>query len=152
MQRSLAARGFVTPSRSWGGRVRDGVDFLARHSPARFAILIFTALILLWTFMLSLPIASQSRSMTPLADALFTAVSVICVTGLSTVDMATHWSGFGNAIIFIGVNIGGVGVLTLASILGLVVSRRISLRTRLMAASDSNPSRIHVGPVNEGQA
>ena len=102
--------------------------------------------------LLSLPIASADRSVTPLADALFTAVSVICVTGLSTVDMATHWSAFGNALIYIGVNIGGIGVLTLASILGLVVSRRISLRTRLMAASDSNPSRIHVGPVNEGQA
>ncbi|WP_420897855.1 hypothetical protein [Cryobacterium adonitolivorans] len=47
----------------------------------------------------------------------------------------------------IGVNIGGVGVLTLASLMGLVISRRLGLRAKLMAASDSNPSRIHMGPV-----
>jgi Trk-type K+ transport system membrane component len=134
------------------GRIQEVIDRLIRHSPSRFAILIFTSLILLWTLLLSLPIASQARTVTPLADALFTAVSVICVTGLSTVDMATHWSAFGNALIYLGVNIGGVGVLTLASILGLVVSRRLGLRAKLIAASDTNPSRIHVGPVNEGQA
>ena len=152
MQPTLTGRRMIQPPRSLLVRVRESVDFLARHSPARFAILVFTALILVWTLLLSLPISSHARSGTPLADALFTAVSVICVTGLSTVDMATHWSGFGNALIFIGVNIGGVGVLTLASILGLVVSRRLSLRARLMAASDSNASRIQAGPVNEGQA
>ena len=79
-------------------------------------------------------------------------MSVICVTGLATVDMATHWSPFGNALVFIGVNIGGIGVLTLASILGLVISRRLGLRAKLIAASDTNPSRIHVGPVAERQA
>ncbi|MEJ3405410.1 potassium transporter TrkG [Rathayibacter sp. YIM 133350] len=152
MQRTLASRRLGTAPRNVFERIRDAIDALARHSPSRFAILIFTALILLWTLLLALPISAVARTATPLADALFTAVSVICVTGLSTVDMATHWSAFGNALIFIGVNIGGVGVLTLASILGLVVSRRLGLRARLMAAGDSNPSRIHVGPVNESQA
>ena len=82
---------------------------------------------------------------------LFTAVSTICVTGLSTVDIATHFSGFGKAIIYVGVNIGGLGVLTLASILGLVISKRLGLRAKLIAASDSNPARSHAGPVNESQ-
>ncbi|SIO08462.1 TrkH family potassium uptake protein [Agromyces cerinus] len=138
--------------RSWLGRLRDAVDGLMKHSPSRFAILIFAALIVLFTVLFSLPIASADRQMTPLHDAVFTAVSVICVTGLATVDMATHWSPFGNVLVFIGVNIGGVGVLTLASILGLVISRRLGLRAKLIAASDSNPSRIHVGPVSERQA
>ncbi|KFF58319.1 potassium transporter Trk [Cryobacterium sp. MLB-32] len=132
--------------------MRDGVDHLVRSSPSRFAILVFTALILLFTALFSLPVASADRTITPLYDALFTAVSVICVTGLSTVDMATHWSGFGNVLVFLGVNVGGIGVLTLASIMGMVISRRLGLRAKLMAASDSNPSRIHAGPVNEGQA
>nr|WP_245560928.1 potassium transporter TrkG [Agromyces subbeticus] len=123
-----------------------------KHSPSRFAILIFAALIVLFTVLFSLPIASADRQITPLHDAVFTAVSVICVTGLATVDMATHWSPLGNTLVFIGVNIGGVGVLTLASILGLVISRRLGLRAKLIAASDSNPSRIHVGPVSERQA
>jgi len=139
-------------AKSWYGRIRDAIDNLARTSPSRFAILVFTALILLFTLLFSLPISSANRTMTSLHDALFTAVSVICVTGLSTVDMATHWSGFGNTLVFLGVNIGGIGVLTLASILGMAISRRLGLRARLMAASDTNPSRIHVGPVNEGQA
>ncbi len=139
-------------SATWYGRARDVIDGLVRSSPSRFAILVFTALILLFTLLLSLPIATADRTVTPLHDALFTAVSVICVTGLTTVDMATHWSAFGNIVVYVGVNIGGIGVLTLASILGLAISRKLGLRAKLMAASDSNPSRIHVGPVNEGQA
>lgn len=139
--------------RSWFGRARDAIDRLVKHSPSRFAILIFTTLILVTTLLLSLPIARAGESsVTPLADAVFTAVSTICVTGLTTVDMATYWSPFGNAVIFIGMNVGGVGVLTLASILGLVISRRLGLRAKLIAASDTNPSRIHVGPVAERQA
>jgi len=113
--------------------------------------LVFTSLILVFTLLFSLPIAAADRTMTPLHDALFTAVSVICVTGLTTVDMATHWSAFGNILVYVGVNIGGIGVLTLASLMGMVISRRLGLRAKLMAASDTNPSRIHAGPVNEGQ-
>ena len=120
-------------------------------SPSRFAITIFAALILLFTALLSLPISSANGEVTPLADALFTAVSTICVTGLATVDMAAHWSPFGNVLIFIGVNIGGMGALTLASVLGLVISKRLGLRAKLIAAGDSNPLRAHGGPVNEGQ-
>src|SRR5690554_2784414 len=133
-------------------RFRNVVDDVAAASPARFAILIFTSLIIVLTLVLSLPFASKDHSVTPLADALFTAVSTICVTGLTPVDMATHWSTFGNVAILIGLQVGGIGVLTLASVMGLVVSRRLGLRTRLMAASDSNPSRIHHGPVSESQA
>lgn len=133
-------------------RARDVIDFVAVSSPARFAITVFTALVLLLTSILALPFSSAVGTWTPLADALFTAVSAICVTGLATVPMATHWSLFGDVAILIGFQIGGIGVMTLASMLGLIVSRRLGLRARLMAASDSNLSRIHHGPVAEGQA
>ncbi len=133
-------------------RVRAALNGFASRSPSRFAILVFTLLILIFTLLFSLPISTVQGSVTPLADALFTAVSVICVTGLSTVDMATHWSVFGHVLVYLGVQIGAVGVLTMASILGLVISRRLGLRAKLMAASDSNPLRIHAGPVAEGQA
>jgi Trk-type K+ transport system membrane component len=133
-------------------RIRDLVDLFAASSPARFAIVIFTALILVFTALLSLPIATASRVATPLADAFFTAVSSICVTGLNTVNMATHWSTFGNVVILIGLEVGGIGVMTLASMLGFIVSRKLGLRARLMAASDSNAGRMHVGPVAESQA
>ena len=144
--------GTVTHGRSFAGRLRDIVDGFASGTPARFAITVFAGLVLVFTMLLSLPIANSGSGFTPLADALFTAVSVICVTGLSTVDMATYWSPFGHAVIFIGVEIGAVGVLTVASILGLVISRRLGLRAKLMAAGDSNPLRIQKGPVAEGQA
>ena len=132
--------------------IGHGFREFTTSSPARFAILVFLLLIALWTTVLALPISSAGEGTTPFADALFTAVSTICVTGLVTVDMATHWSPFGNAVIFIGVNIGGMGALTLASMLGLVVSKRLGLRAKLIVAGDTNPLRAHGGPVSESQA
>ena len=134
------------------GRLQDVVDAFVASSPARFAIVIFASLILVFTALFSLPIATSSGKQAPLVDALFTAVSVICVTGLSTVDMATYWSPFGHVRVFLGVEIGGGGVLTVASILGLVISRRLGLRQKLLAAGDANPLRIRKGPIAEGQA
>ncbi|MFG6402061.1 MULTISPECIES: TrkH family potassium uptake protein [unclassified Microbacterium] len=128
-------------------RLRDSTT----SSPARFAVIIFVTLILLFTALFSLPAASADGQRTPIADALFTAVSTICVTGLSTVDMYSHWSPLGHVITYIGVNVGALGVLTLASILGLIISKRLGLRAKLIAAGDSNPLRAHGGPVNEGQ-
>ncbi|MCA1305392.1 TrkH family potassium uptake protein [Microbacterium esteraromaticum] len=139
-----------TPRRGLRGAAR-WIKHVITSSPSRFAIVVFAALILLFTGLLSLPISSASGTITPLSDALFTAMSTICVTGLTTVDMATHWSPFGNVVIFIGVNIGGMGALTLASLLGLVISKRLGLRAKLIAAGDTNPMRAHGGPVNESQ-
>lgn len=132
-------------------RISDAAKTFTTSSPARFAVLIFSALILLFTALLSLPAMAANGRVTPLADALFTAVSTICVTGLSTVNMGSHWSPLGQVVIYIGVNVGALGVLTLASILGLIISRRLGLRAKLIAAGDSNPMRVHGGPVNEGQ-
>ena len=145
-QGSIVRRMVLAPRASW-----DRLRNLTTSSPARFAVLVFVSLILVFTALLSLPASSANGRRLPLADALFTAVSTICVTGLSTVDIATTFSAFGKVVIFIGVNIGGMGVLTLASILGLVISKRLGLRAKLIAASDSNPLRTHGGPVNEGQ-
>jgi Trk-type K+ transport system membrane component len=133
-------------------RIVGAVGDFAASTPARFAILIFAGLIAIFTLLFSLPISTASGEPAPFVDAFFTAVSTICVTGLSTVDMATYWSPFGHVMVFIGVEIGGIGVLTLASILGLVISRKLGLRQKLIAASDANPMRIRRGPVSEGQA
>lgn len=140
---------YLSPmGRAWAA-LSDG--FAA--SPARFAIFIFTGLILITTLLLTLPIAKAGvGSSAPLADAFFTAVSAVCVTGLTTVDMATYWSPFGNIVIILAMQIGGLGVLTMASILGLIVARRIGLRAKLIAASDTNAARVHARPVAESQA
>lgn len=130
---------------------RNSFGTVIHSSPSRFALLVFSGLILLWTGLLMLPAASKTGTVTPLVDALFTAVSAICVTGLSTVDMSTHWSVFGDLVILAGIQIGGIGVLTLASILGLAVLGRLGLRQRLLAATDTNPLRTSKG-ASESQA
>ena len=133
-------------------RVREALEDFARRSPSRFAVLIFAAMILVFTAIFAAPFSGANNTPTALADALFTAVSTICVSGLSTVDMATHWSPLGNAFVFIGTQIGAIGVLTLASVLGAIISGGLGLRAKLMIASDTNPLRLHAGPVPEGQA
>jgi trk system potassium uptake protein len=138
--------------RRWVVKGGAGIRDLATSSPSRFAVIVFALLIGVFTVLFSLPVSSADHTVTPFADALFTAVSTICVTGLSTVDMYTHWSPFGRLVTYIGVNVGAMGVLTLASILGLVISKRLGLRAKLIAAGDTNPLRAHGGPVNEGQA
>lgn len=142
---SVTSRSFVDGTRTW-------LAHLVNYSPARFAIGIFAGLILVFTLIFSLPISSASGEFTPIHDAFFVATSVICVTGLTTLDMATHWSPLGNALIYIGVNIGGIGVLTFASLLGFAVARRLGLKAKLLAASDTNVARVHAGPVSESQA
>ena len=134
------------------GRIRDRIDNLAHHSPSRFAVAIFSSIILLWAFLLWMPFSSATGEFTPFHEALFTAVSTICVTGLTVVDMSTHWSPIGNVLVFVGIEVGAIGVLTLASIMGAIVARRLGLRQRLMAASDQNAMRLHAGPVAESQA
>lgn len=133
-------------------RFREGIEAFASRSPSRFAILIFAALIGIFTALLAAPFSSADGHWTNFADALFTATSMVCVAGLATVDMATHWSPIGNALVFTATQIGALGVLTLASILGAIIAGRLGLRARLMAASDTNPLRLHAGPVAEGQA
>jgi trk system potassium uptake protein TrkH len=133
-------------------RIRDAIGDFASRSAARFAVLVFGGLVGIFTVLFSLPIATTSGEQAPFVDAFFTAVSVICVTGLATVDMATFWSPIGHVFVFVGVEIGGIGVLTLASILGLIISRRLGLRQKLLAAGDANPLRIRKGPIAEGQA
>ncbi|SDR90270.1 TrkH family potassium uptake protein [Agrococcus carbonis] len=142
----------TSSDRSFVGRARDGLDVFASSYPARFAILVFAGLNVVFMLLLMTPWASADGRATPIVDAFFQAVSVVCVTGLTVVDMATHWSPLGNAVVMVGVEVGGIGVLTLASLLGMTVARRLGLRQRLLAASDSNPSRVRKGVVKEGQA
>ena len=152
MCRVSVTAGSASRGRACGSASRIASTHSSPATPARFAITIFAALVLLFTGLFSLPIATTSGQQAPLVDALFTAVSVICVTGLSTVDMATFWSPLGHVFVFVGVEIGGVGVLTVASILGLVIARRLGLRQKLLAAGDANPLRIRKGPIAESQA
>lgn len=122
--------------------VRDWIDAVARRSPARLTLLVFLGVIAIETVLLSLPIATASGERAPFVDALFMATSAVCVTGLVTTDVATYWSEFGHVVIMFGIMVGGLGVMTLASILGLAVSRRVGLTTRLLTAAETKLTRL----------
>lgn len=121
---------------------REIVDRAARQSPARLALSTFAAVIGVVTLLLLLPQATADGHRAPLADALFTATSAVSITGLTVVDTGTYWSPFGQAVILVGIKIGGLGVMTLASLLGLAVSRRLGLTQRLLAASETKIARL----------
>ncbi|WP_051389245.1 TrkH family potassium uptake protein [Arthrobacter sp. 35W] len=122
--------------------VRDFVDRVANSSPARLALIVFALVILLFTSLLSLPIAAANGQVTPFHDALFTAVSAVCVTGLTTVSTALHWTFFGQLVILIGIFVGGLGILTLASLMSLMVSKRLGVRGKLIAQEAMNAGRL----------
>ena len=90
----------------------------------------FSGMILIGTLLLSLPIATRSRQAAPVADALFTATSAVCVTGLVVHDTATYWSAFGQAVILMLIQIGGMGVITAAAAFAMISGRKISLMQR----------------------
>jgi trk system potassium uptake protein TrkH len=102
-----------------------------QHPAATFAAS-FAGLIAAGTAALSLPIASASGEWTPMLDALFTATSAVCLTGLVVVDTGTHWSGFGHAVLLGLFQIGGFGFMTTSTLLLLLVGYRLGLRERLL--------------------
>lgn len=104
-------------------------------NPFRLLPVSFAAMIGIGTFLLLLPQATVSGRKTTILDALFTATSAVCVTGLAVVDTATHWTGFGKAIILFLIQVGGLGIVTVVSIGILLVADRIGLsHTRVLAA------------------
>ncbi|MCV2394853.1 TrkH family potassium uptake protein [Actinotalea sp. M2MS4P-6] len=121
---------------------REIIDRAARHSPARLALSTFAGVIGVFTLLLWTPQATASGQRPPFADALFTATSAVCITGLTTVDTGTYWSFTGQAIILVGIKLGGLGVMTLASLLGMAVSRRIGLTQKLLTASETKVHRL----------
>lgn len=93
-------------------------------------ILGFAAIIFLGALLLLLPISSRSGQTTSFLDALFTSASAVCVTGLVVVDTATHWSGFGQAVLLFLIQIGGLGIVTIAASMALLFRRKITLMQR----------------------
>lgn len=102
-----------------------------------FVILIFTG-----GTILSLPISSANGEYTPFLDALFTATSASCVTGLVTLDTGTHWNLFGQVIIMMLIEIGGLGFMSFATFISVLLGRRITLKNRLVVQESMNAFNI----------
>ncbi|WP_029319100.1 TrkH family potassium uptake protein [Butyrivibrio sp. AE3004] len=101
-----------------------------RLTSFQIIILGFAGVILLGAFFLMLPVSSGMGVVTSFDKALFTSVSAVCVTGLVVVDTATYWSFFGQLVILILIQIGGMGVITVASLMVMLAGRKISLMQR----------------------
>lgn len=120
------------PRRGFGG-----LTAAQARRPGLVVVVAFAAAIGLLALLLLLPASREPGQQTSLVQALFTATSAICVTGLAVVDTSSHWSGFGEALIIAGVQFGGLGFMTSASLLGLGAARRLGLRTRILAAAET---------------
>lgn len=107
-----------------------------RH-PAQVIAAGFGSAVAIGTALLSLPVATRSGERADLVDALFTATSAVCVTGLVTVDTGSYWSGFGQAVILLLIQAGGLGIMTLATLFTVLLSRRLGLRARILAQAET---------------
>ncbi len=105
-------------------------NFIRRLSTSQIIILGFAGLILLGSLLLMLPFSTADGRGAPFADALFTATSAVCVTGLIVHDTATYWSAFGQTVIILLIQIGGMGVVTVALAIYSASGKRISLKQR----------------------
>ena len=114
------------------------INYLNSMDPAKVMVIGFASVVLLGALLLNLPIATKSGESIGLLDALFTATSAVCVTGLIVVDTATYWSIFGQVVIITLIQIGGLGFMTIATMFALLTKKKINLRERLLIQESLN--------------
>ena len=110
--------------------VKIGKKF--KLSPVQVLALGFALVILIGAILLSLPISSNSGQATDFIDSLFTSTSAVCVTGLVTLDTATHWNYFGRTVIIVLIQIGGLGFMSFTTLFAMMVGKKITLKERLL--------------------
>lgn len=121
---------------------RAWLVFAKRMNPPQVLALGFLGIIALGSVLLSLPVAVEDGKSLSYLNALFMSTSATCVTGLSVVDSGAHFSMFGQLVILFLVQIGGLGFMTMATLIALVLGRRISFKERLILQEAMNQSSI----------
>ncbi|AZA10709.1 TrkH family potassium uptake protein [Corynebacterium gerontici] len=111
-------------------------------TPARLVAGSFASLILVGCLLLLLPIATVGDGGSDVVTALFTATSSVCLTGLIVVDTATYWTHFGQLVILILIQLGGLGIMTLTTFVSWVLAGRIGVRSRLNAAAEGRGRQL----------
>lgn len=119
-------------------RKRHWVFSIERLTPAQVLGLGYLSVIVVGTLLLKLPIATRPGVELSVLDAAFTATSATCVTGLSVLNTATGFSRFGQTIIMILVQIGGLGIMTMSTLFALLLGKRIGIRQRQLIQEDLN--------------
>jgi trk system potassium uptake protein TrkH len=105
-------------------------------NPGRVIATAFAVAIVIGTALLSLPFATKGGDRAGFSDALFTSTSAVCVTGLVTVDTGSYWSGFGQVVILALIQVGGLGIMTVASLFAIFLSARLGRRAHLVAGAE----------------
>ncbi|MDD4371526.1 MAG: potassium transporter TrkG [Anaerostipes sp.] len=105
---------------------------MKKLKPVQIILMGFLLIILIGSLLLTLPIASKSGTATNYVDALFTATTSVCVTGLVTVPTVAHWSLFGQVVILLLIQIGGLGVITMVMGFLLILGKRVTMRERIL--------------------
>lgn len=113
-----------------------------RYSFPKLLTLGFLAVIAVGTVLLLLPFATRPGSQTGVMTALFTSTSATCVTGLTLVDTATHWTPFGQLVIALLMEIGGLGFMTFAVMTSLLIRRRLKMSTRFLVQESLNLDNV----------
>lgn len=111
-------------------------------SPAQWITLGFLGLILLGASILTLPISSKNGMQTDFIDALFTATSATCVTGLTTLTTSEHWSTFGQSIILLLIEIGGLGFMTIPIFFYVLMKKKVTISTRMVLREAFNTEQM----------
>ncbi len=109
-----------------------------RFSPIQVIMAAFFLVILLGSVLLSLPLSAANGKAVPYLDALFTSTTATCVTGLVTLPTVTTWSGFGQAVILVLIQIGGLGVITVAAGVLVLLQRKIGFSQRILISESFN--------------
>ncbi|MGV8982057.1 TrkH family potassium uptake protein [Clostridium sp.] len=113
-----------------------------KYTPVQILALGFAIVILIGALLLSLPIASQSGKVTPFIDCIFTSTSAVCVTGLVTLDTGTYWTYFGKTVIMLLIETGGLGFMSVATLIFFFLGRRITLKERLVMQEAMNVNSL----------
>lgn len=111
-------------------------DTRRRVRPTRPLLLAFLGVIAVGTILLMLPLSSTGRGAAPFGDAVFTAASAVTVTGLTVVDTATYWTGFGEGVILVLMQLGGLGIMTFTALLVVIIGGRLGMRRRQAAQAE----------------
>lgn len=122
--------------------LRAWAAHLSPRHPAQVIVLGFAAAILAGTLLLTLPTSRVGPGGAGFLEALFTATSAVCVTGLTVVDTPAYWTGVGQVTILALIQIGGFGIMSFASLLGVLLARRMGLRSRISTAAETKSTGI----------
>lgn len=118
------------------------INPINKLSPPKIMLLGFGLIILIGSILLMFPISSKDGTATNFIDCLFTATSTVCVTGLVVVDTSLHWSIFGKIVIILLIQIGGIGFMSISSLIAVMLGKKINLRHRLLIQESFNQSEL----------